>query len=148
MIKIISYCFITYMLLTLVIYIHVICCERCTCLTKFLQVVFFWHAKTCSKNKRRSIDAHILETDLWGKNYTRQVTQWKFKWHILLRNLTTMNCTLSIWKTQPMTLAEIPKLTYKLKFNFALTIFFYNREQRETTWKRIFQTKCNQKPLA
>ena len=34
----------------------------------------FWHAKTCTKNKRTSIETHILEVDtyydLWRKKRT------------------------------------------------------------------------------
>ena len=45
--------------------------HQCICLTKFLQVFLFWHAKTCTKNKCTSIDTHILEVDtycdLWRK---------------------------------------------------------------------------------
>ena len=55
-------------------------CRQCICLTKFLQVFFFWHAKTCTKNKCTSIDTHILEVDtycdLWrGKTHVNWHTR-------------------------------------------------------------------------
>ena len=60
-------------------YVYVFCndvsVEGCVCLTKFLQVFHFWHAKTRThKDKRMSIDTHNLEVDtycdFWRKKHT------------------------------------------------------------------------------
>ena len=37
------------------------CGAQCVCLTKFLQVFHFCHAKTCTKNKCTSIDTHFFK---------------------------------------------------------------------------------------
>ena len=46
------------------------------------------------------------------------------KWHVLLGNLSTINCSSSIRKTSPIIVEQLPTLTYILKFSFLLVISF------------------------
>ena len=105
----------------------------CVCLTNFLQVFHFWHAKTLTKKKKnlqkKHIDWHTQFRSwhvLWlvKKKHTRQLTCKKLKGHVLLGHLGITNYILSIRKTDPITIWELPTLTYILKFSLVLVIFF------------------------
>ena len=58
-----------------------------------------------------------------GKN-TRQLSRYKLKWHVLLGNLSIVNCNSSIREKKPLIIGELLILTYIIKFNIVIVIPF------------------------